>query len=82
MVQKVKNGQYDVVAVAEPTCLVLHSVMPSPTPVDGHLGFPLSQALGCSQTPSGYPADVVVDTLKQGTVITCMTSEEIYSKQS
>ena len=72
VVQKVKNGQYNVVAVTEATGLILHGVVPSSVPVDGHPRLSLRQALCCSQTSSSHPAGIVVGALEQRAVVTCV----------
>ena len=72
VVQEVKNSQHNVVAVTKSTGLVLRGVVPSSVPVDGHLRLSLSQALCCSQTSSSHPAGIVVGTLEQRAIVTCV----------
>lgn len=70
VVHEVKNSKDNVVAVAEAAGLILHGVVPPSIPVDGHLGLTFSQAPSSCQAGPSHPGGIVIDTLKQGAIIT------------
>ena len=65
VVHEVKNGQDNVIAVAEPASLIFHGVVPASIPVDDHFSCDtFSQALSSCQAGPSHRGGIIIDALK------------------